>query len=82
MGTGHRSADAQSNTARGGAIGDAYRPESVAELRAIVASAERIRVLGTRHSFNAIGESDALVSLDRLPPDVTVAAAASRSAPA
>ena len=61
MGTGDRPAGAPSDISRGGAIGDAYRPRSVEELRAIVAQAERIRVLGTRHSFNRIGESDALV---------------------
>ena len=47
-----------------------HRPASVEELRAIVAAAPRIRVLGTRHSFNAIGESAELVSLAELPPDV------------
>jgi alditol oxidase len=48
------------------------RPQTIDELREIVAAARRIRVLGTRHSFNGIGESDALVSLTALPQDVVV----------
>ena len=49
-----------------------YRPTSLDELRAIVAAAPRIRVLGTRHSFNGIGESDELLSLTGLPAAVVV----------
>jgi alditol oxidase len=48
------------------------RPATLDELREIVAGARRIRVLGTRHSFNEIADSDALVSLAGLPPDVVV----------
>jgi xylitol oxidase len=49
-----------------------HRPASLEELQELVAGAPRIRVLGTRHSFNAIADSDELVSLERLPADVAV----------
>jgi alditol oxidase len=49
-----------------------HRPASVDELRRIVAGAPRIRVLGSRHSFTDIADSDALVSLDGLPADIAV----------
>src|SRR3954467_12997326 len=48
------------------------RPATVDELREIVAAAPRVRVLGSRHSFTDIADSDALVSLDGLPADVAV----------
>ena len=48
------------------------QPSTLDELREIVISAPRIRVLGSRHSFNGIGDSDALVSLAGLPADVIV----------
>jgi xylitol oxidase len=38
----------------------------------IIAGAERVRVLGSRHSFSAIADSAELLSLDALPPDVVV----------
>ncbi len=49
-----------------------HRPETLEQLQEIVASAERIRVLGTRHTFSDIGDSDELVSLDALPVDAVV----------
>ena len=49
-----------------------HRPDTLEQLQEIVAGAERIRVLGSRHSFSDIADSDALVSLDALPGDVTV----------
>jgi xylitol oxidase len=51
-----------------------HRPATLDELRAIVAAAPRIRVLGSRHSFTDIADSDELVSLDGLPADVAVSA--------
>jgi alditol oxidase len=48
------------------------RPETVDELRDIVLRAPQIHVLGSRHSFNDIADSDALVSLAGLPDNVTV----------
>jgi len=49
-----------------------HRPSTVDELRQIVAAVPRVRVLGSRHSFTDIADSDALVSLDGLPADVAV----------
>ncbi|MFF1381834.1 D-arabinono-1,4-lactone oxidase [Streptomyces sp. NPDC058308] len=45
-----------------------HRPSSVAELRALVAGSDRIRGLGTGHSFNLVADSPGeLVRLDGLP---------------
>ena len=44
-----------------------HAPASLDELRRLLATAPRIRVLGTRHTFTAMGDSDELVRLDRLP---------------
>jgi xylitol oxidase len=49
-----------------------HRPASLDQLRELVAGAGRLRVLGSRHSFNEIADSDELVSLDRLPAEVAV----------
>ena len=49
-----------------------HRPSSVEELREIVAAARQIRVLGSRHSFNAIGDAAELVTLEDLPADIVV----------
>ena len=44
------------------------RPQSVDELQTLVATQERIRALGTRHSFTDIADTDGvLVSLEDLP---------------
>jgi xylitol oxidase len=49
-------------------------PESVAELAELITAAERVRVLGTGHSFNRIADTDGiLVSLSRLPASLSVA---------
>jgi alditol oxidase len=54
------------------------RPATIAELRATVARAARVRVLGTGHSFNDMADSPgAQVSLAGLPPEVEVDSAAS-----
>jgi alditol oxidase len=50
-----------------------HRPATMDELRWIVAAAPRIRVLGSRHSFTDVADSDELVSLDALPADVVLA---------
>jgi xylitol oxidase len=47
-----------------------HRPATLEELRERIAAAPRIRVLGTRHAFNAITDSEELVSVDRLPAEV------------
>lgn len=44
-----------------------HEPESVAELQVLVAKSEKLRVVGTRHSFNAIADSPhELLSLAKL----------------
>jgi xylitol oxidase len=48
------------------------RPGSVEQLQELVARARRIRAVGSRHSFTAIGDSDELVALDRLPGGISV----------
>ena len=52
--------------------GTVHRPETLEQVREIVARAPRIRVLGSRHSFTDIADADALLSLDGLPPDIAV----------
>jgi xylitol oxidase len=47
-----------------------HRPRTLEELRALVAGAERVRVLGSRHSFTGIADSHELISLEEMPPDV------------
>lgn len=49
-----------------------HRPETIERLQELIATAPRIRVLGSRHSFSALPDSDELVSLERLPADVEV----------
>ncbi|WP_457947393.1 D-arabinono-1,4-lactone oxidase [Pseudarthrobacter sp. alpha12b] len=50
---------------------DVRRPESVAELAAIVADSPRVKALGSRHSFNRVGDTDGVhVLLDALPQHV------------
>lgn len=44
-----------------------HLPRSVAELQDLIATSERIRVLGSRHSFNEIAACAELVSLRGLP---------------
>jgi xylitol oxidase len=48
------------------------QPETVDELCELVARAPRIRVLGSRHSFNTIADSDQLVSLAGLPDELEI----------
>ena len=64
---------AGSYTYRAGTI---HRPSTLEQLQEIVASAPRMRVLGSRHSFTDIADSDELVVLDGLPADVVVDAGA------
>ncbi|RIJ56737.1 D-arabinono-1,4-lactone oxidase [Clavibacter phaseoli] len=52
--------------------GEVRTPTSVEELRGIVRDATRIRVLGSRHSFNDIADSEVLVSLAELPADLVI----------
>ncbi|NUP73755.1 MAG: FAD-binding protein, partial [Sinomonas sp.] len=49
------------------------RPESVGELAELVASAERVKALGSRHCFNDVADTAGVqVVLDRLPGGVEV----------
>ncbi len=52
-----------------------HRPETVDQLQDIIAATKRVRVLGSRHSFTDIVDSCELVSLERLPVEITVDAA-------
>jgi alditol oxidase len=54
------------------AASDVLRPRSAGELRAIVAAAPRVRVLGAGHSFSPIADSPVLVTLDDLPAEVEI----------
>jgi xylitol oxidase len=49
-----------------------HRPSTLEQVCEIVAGASHVRVLGSRHSFTDIGDSDELLSLDGLPTDVTI----------
>jgi alditol oxidase len=49
------------------------RPESVAELARIVERAARVKALGSRHSFNRVGDTDGVhVLLDALPQHIAL----------
>jgi len=52
--------------------GQLHRPGTLEQVQEIVARARRVRVLGSRHSFSDIADSDEQVSLDGLPADVVV----------
>lgn len=54
-----------------------HTPQTFDELRGIVRRAQRIHVLGTRHSFNDIADSPELVSLESLPTEVRIDASGS-----
>jgi xylitol oxidase len=49
-----------------------HRPCTLEQVRELVANAPRIRVLGSRHSFNDIADSAALITLDALAPEVSI----------
>lgn len=49
-----------------------HEPETVDELRRVVAGAEKIKALGSRHSFNGIADSAAQVSLAKIDPDIRI----------
>ena len=55
-----------------------HRPADVSQVRALVARSERVRALGSGHSFNRIADTTGeLISLAGLPPRVEIDAAAS-----
>lgn len=50
-----------------------HQPETVGQLQALVAGAAKVRALGSRHSFNALADSDGvLVSLAGLAPNISI----------
>ena len=49
-----------------------HRPSTLAELQDVVATAPRIRALGSRHSFNDLADSAELVTLDGLDPAIVI----------
>lgn len=49
-----------------------HRPTTLEELQRLVVSRRRLRAIGSRHSFNAIGDGEELVNLDDLPGEVTI----------
>ncbi|MER7004041.1 FAD-binding protein [Dactylosporangium sp. NPDC000555] len=50
-----------------------HRPETVEQVQHIVAGAERVRVLGTGHSFNPIADTPGdLISVAGLPADIRI----------
>lgn len=50
---------------------DVQRPASVAGLAEVVAGASRVKALGSRHSFNRVGDTDGVhVLLDALPQEI------------
>lgn len=49
-----------------------HQPDSLDGLRRIVAAAQRLRALGSRHSFNDIADSAAMVTVACLPADVAI----------
>ena len=49
-----------------------HRPSTVEEVQEIVAAADRVRALGSRHSFNDIADAAELVTLSALPVHVVL----------
>ena len=54
-----------------------HHPTGLDELRGLLTGRDRARVLGSRHSFTAIADAPELISLDRMPGEITVDRAAS-----
>jgi xylitol oxidase len=52
--------------------GRLHRPSTREQVQEVVAAAPRVRVLGSRHSFTDLADSDELVSLEGLPAEVAV----------
>ena len=50
---------------------EVHRPDSVAGLAEVVAGAGRVKALGSRHSFNRVGDTDGVhILLDALPREI------------
>ena len=54
--------------------GSIHQPKTFDEVREVVRSHEKIRTLGSRHSFNQIADSPqhALISLEQVPPQISL----------
>ncbi len=53
-----------------------YAPRSISELQELVRQSSRLRVLGSRHSFNHIADTTAVhISLGNLPPKIDISVA-------
>ena len=53
-----------------------HRPSTIEQVQEIIVNAPRVRILGSRHSFNDIADSSELVALEDMPKDVSVDRAA------
>ena len=49
-----------------------HAPSTLEQLRELISSLPRVRVLGSRHSFTDIADSEELVTLDAMPAEVAV----------
>lgn len=49
-----------------------HRPRTIEQVQQIVARADSVHVLGSRHSFNGIADASELISLEDLPAEVFV----------
>lgn len=49
-----------------------HAPATLEQLQELVSALPRVRVLGSRHSFTEIADSEELVTLDRMPQEVVV----------
>ena len=49
-----------------------HRPRTIEQVQQIIAHADSVHVLGSRHSFNDIADSQELISLENMPADVVV----------
>jgi xylitol oxidase len=49
-----------------------HRPSTIEQVQEIIANAQSVRVLGSRHSFNDIADSTELLTLEAMPRDVLV----------
>jgi alditol oxidase len=53
--------------------GNIHYPETIEQLQALVKDLKKLRVLGTRHSFNSIADSsENLISLEYIKPQLTI----------
>jgi alditol oxidase len=49
-----------------------HRPSTLEQVQEVVANAREVRVLGSRHSFTDIADSEELISLDGLPAAIVI----------